>query len=101
MIFGQIEKCEEDYWNKGIYVILGKLSFFKNLEFLTKKCKKGIDASTGTDNSSTGTGFKLPAGPITRTRAKKIKSVFQGFVGQFIEERLGGPTLKKIGRAHV
>ena len=36
----------------------------------------------------------LPAGPVTRTRAKKIKSAFQSFVGQFIEERLGGPTLK-------
>ena len=46
------------------------------------------------DDSSKGAEPKLPVGPITRTRAKKIKSAFQSFVGQFIEERLGGPTLK-------
>ena len=52
------------------------------------------DASTGMTDSSNGAEPTLPVGPITRTRAKKIKSVFQSFVGQFIEERLGGPTLK-------
>ena len=36
----------------------------------------------------------MPIGPITRTQAKKIKSAFQSFMGQFIEERLGGPALK-------
>ena len=49
---------------------------------------------TGMDDSSTGAGFKLPVGPITRTRAKKIKSAFQSFVVQFIKKRLGGPALK-------
>ena len=46
------------------------------------------------DDSSTGAGLKLSVGSITRTRAKKIKSAFQSFVAQFIEERLGGPVLK-------
>ena len=46
------------------------------------------------DDSSKGAEPKLPVGPITRTRAKKIKSVFQSFVAQFIEERLSGPILK-------
>ena len=48
----------------------------------------------GMDDYSKGEKSKLLAGPITRTRAKKIKLTFQNFVGQFLEERLGGPTLK-------
>ena len=52
----------------------------------------GIDASTGMDDSRKGAKPKLPVGLITRTRAKKIKSAFQSFMGQFLEERLGGPT---------
>ena len=50
--------------------------------------------STGKDGSSKGAKLKLPVGPITRTRAKKIKSAFQSFVGQFLEEKLGKPILK-------
>ena len=52
------------------------------------------DANTGMNDSSKGPEPKLPGGPITRTRDKKIKSVFQNFVGQFLEERPSEPTLK-------
>ena len=51
------------------------------------------DASTGKDGTSKGEELKLPVGPITRSQAKKLKSAFQNFVGQFIEDRLGGPAL--------
>ena len=46
------------------------------------------------DDSSKGVEPKLPVGPITRMQAKKIKSAFQSFVDQFLEERLSGPILK-------
>ena len=51
------------------------------------------DASTGKDGAIKGEEIKLPVGPITRSRAKKLTSAFQSFVGQFIEDRLGGPAI--------
>ena len=47
----------------------------------------------GKDGASKGEELKLPVGPITKTRAKKLKSAFQIFVSQFIEDRLGGLAL--------
>ena len=47
----------------------------------------------GKDSASKGEELELPVGPITRSRAKKFKYAFQSFVSQFIEDRLGGPTL--------
>lgn len=49
----------------------------------------GIDASMGKDGAYKGKELKLPVGPITRARAKQLKSAFLSFVGQFMEERLG------------
>ena len=42
MLDGQIEICDYDYWIEGIFVVLEKLSFLKNLLFWEKKCKKGV-----------------------------------------------------------
>ena len=38
---GQIEICGYDYWIDDIFVILGKLSFLKNLLFWEKSVKNG------------------------------------------------------------
>ena len=51
------------------------------------------DASMGKDGASKGEELELPVGPITRSRAKKLKHVLQSFVSQFIEDRLGGIAL--------
>ena len=47
----------------------------------------------GKDGASKGDELELSVGPITRSRAKKLKYAFQSFVSQFIEDRLGGPAL--------
>jgi hypothetical protein len=52
----------------------------------------GTDASKGRDGTGKEEELSLPMGPITRSRAKQLKSAFQSFVGQFLKEGLDKPT---------
>ena len=51
-------------------------------------CGRPTDASTGEE-------LKLLVGPVTRSQVKKPKVAVQTIVGHFIEDRLGGPDIKR------
>ena len=53
-----------------------------------------VDASTEKDDVNKEEGSNLSMGLSTRSRGKQLKTAFQSFVGQFIEERLGGLDIK-------
>ena len=65
-----------------------------------QKGESHVDASMGKDGASEDEKLKLPVEPITRSRTKKLKSTFQSFLRQFIEDRFGGSALDIKGGLH-
>ena len=79
----------EDYvWYK-IATSVHKYDYEKKMIILVKE---GFDGNQG------GPSFKDPLqvsdGPITRSKAKKIKEAMQGFVQSTLDEASKSPTLK-------